>query len=555
MKIRQLKSVIIAAAAVAALASCATGFIEYSDGDYINSYYEITDSESSWNINGLFPDEVYVKTPTQSFNSYYQFQLFHGKIFYKGFEGGAPEDWTILKRTGLPRNFFEGGFTDTERIISISADSNQLVALSEEGIFYNMMFTSGLSYSDFTWYQKKGWPVKTELRIDETVAGMRCWALGRRGKEVLWYEDINGNQHHYGTIGIDTYCFLMDDGQEIRYSDPGLPSDFSHNILGPERGRFIADSLSASASTVFLINSAGEMYTRLVDFDTVGSDPMFFKYTYDPDYRDERPGSDYDTNFNYWVLPAESWKKQPAIRLTGAAALSPFITVLQNGQGNYARELRVAGLNPAGEPGFFYKSIDGERWMFRKAPFDLGGHLYETADNVNTEGARGRSPDRSMAGRLIGAGVDESEIVLRVDGFNLYEGSGKLTVCRGSEELAMDFHPVEMWYYLKRRSPGRDGSPKLFMVTLDLPEGELERKSPAFRRILEELFLPYDLETFAFYRRGHRRLSSSELRRQGFRSSRYALLRRSRAAESHPGYGEAPVPDRVGPACEAVLFG
>jgi hypothetical protein len=61
---------------------------------------------------------------------------------------------------------------------------------------------------------------------------------------------------------VTTYA-LLEDGQEICYADPGLPSDFSRSYIGPERGAFKAVSLSASASTMFVINEAGEMWTYL----------------------------------------------------------------------------------------------------------------------------------------------------------------------------------------------------------------------------------------------------------------------------------------------------
>ncbi|MBI9105458.1 MAG: hypothetical protein JEZ04_01865 [Spirochaetales bacterium] len=478
------------------ISSCATGVIDYSTAEESERFRRILGEEAEYNYNGLFPDEIFIKTKTQTFNSYYAFQLYNGKIFYKGIDR-APSDWTILERTGLPRNFLEIGFIKPERITEISADSNELAALSDEGVFYHMMLTGGLSYSAFNWKQKQGWPEKTDLILDETVRNMRAWALGRRGSEVLWYEDVNGNQHHYGTIGIENRYFLLEDGQEIRMSDSGLPSDFSHNFLGPERGRFIAESISVSGNTIFLINAAGEMYTRLVDFDTVGSDPMFFKYTYNRNYKDARPGSDYDTNFNYWALPAEDWRSQPEIRLLGEAAITDCITIAQNGEGNAARELRVAGLNPAGDPGYYYKQVFDEKWLFKEAPLEIAGRLLSSKTGDERSRLRGPSPDKDYFGRLWRSGRMIEDIELSLKGFNIFEGSCTLTVSRGTEALDIIFHPVEMWYFMKRKSPGRDGSPKLFMVTLDIPEEDISELSPSFQDDINEYFSAYDLETFS----------------------------------------------------------
>jgi hypothetical protein len=163
---------------------------------------------------------------------------------------------------------------------------------------------------------------------------------------------------------------LLEDGQEIAYADPGLPSDFSRNFIGPERGTFKALSLSASASTLFVINEAEEMYTRMADFDISGGDPMFFKYTYIP-YKSDLPGTNYFTNLTEWALPSEDWRKQPPIPLSKGAAITHRITILQNGQGNAARELRVAGWNGNGETGYWTKAIFADTWEFKTAPLSL----------------------------------------------------------------------------------------------------------------------------------------------------------------------------------------
>ena len=41
----------------------------------------------------------------------------------------------------------------------------------------------------------------------------------------------------------------------------------------PRKNQFVAASLSASASTIFVIDAAGNSFTRLADFDTTGHNP------------------------------------------------------------------------------------------------------------------------------------------------------------------------------------------------------------------------------------------------------------------------------------------
>jgi hypothetical protein len=64
---------------------------------------------SATDINGIFPEQIFIKTPTQTFNRDYQFCLVDGLIYYKSLPnakysnpGINEEDWQLLKETGLP---------------------------------------------------------------------------------------------------------------------------------------------------------------------------------------------------------------------------------------------------------------------------------------------------------------------------------------------------------------------------------------------------------------------------------------------------------------------
>ena len=62
---------------------------------------------------------------------------------------------------------------------------------------------------------------------------------------------------------------------------PVAANDDSYEIGGPLGGRFQADSLSAAGSTTFVMNKYGDMYTRTFDFDSSGSDSIFFRYSWE----------------------------------------------------------------------------------------------------------------------------------------------------------------------------------------------------------------------------------------------------------------------------------
>lgn len=450
------------------------------------------------NVNGKFPDSIYIKTSTQTFNDTYFFILSDNRIWYKSIDpsGDIPE-WTRFRSTGLPSARFKKDFVKPAAIVCISADANELQAISDTGRIYQYVFDPGLMLQDYFWKDHIGWPEAAPLEINALVQGFRSWAVAKRNATVLWSEDRYGNQHHYGTMGIENTYFLCANGQEIRYSDTGLPQDFSHTILGPERGRFIAEALSGSACTIFEINAAGEMYTRLADFDTLGSDPLF-RYTYRArDYG--IPGSVYRSNYTPWGLPAEDWKKEPAIPISGEARLTRFITILQNGHGNAARELRVAGLDSSGRVGYYFKGIADDEWGFREAPLVLSESDFLDRDAVAKGTApRGKSPEAQYFGSVWKADVPFSDMTLTIPNFTLNEGSSNLIVSRKGESATFILHSVDGWSYFRHYDPGRDGTPKLMMVTIEVPEGALEGVSPEFRAVLTELFAKYDREAFTF---------------------------------------------------------
>jgi hypothetical protein len=452
---------------------------------------------SGEDINGVFPEAVYIKTRTQTFNAYHYYLIKDGLIWYKSIDGvKGPSEWTLFEKTGLPHNKWKWDFSKPKRIVNISADADELVALSEEGGFYRFCLDRILARETDVWLDRQGWPVEEQLFLDGRTVKNTAWALGKRNNQVLYYEDPFGNQHHNGTMEISTTYILLEDGQEISYADTGLPCDFSRNYLGPERGAFKAISLSASASTMFVINEAGEMYTRIADFDIVGADPMFFKYTYIP-YKSDLPGSNYFSNFTEWGLPSEDWRPQPRIPLRGEAAFSRFITILQNGQGNGARELRVAGLNEEGSTGYWTKAIFDSEWEFKAAP------LYFPPDallrNQGETGERLQSPDTRLRGYRWNGNEREAELVYEIANFNILEGSCELKIIRGDEICRLTLHPVELWTYQKRDYlPGRKGPPKMFFVTLDIDTAAFDGLSEEFTNYLNEQYAKKDKALFQY---------------------------------------------------------
>jgi len=449
-------------------------------------------TESIDGVNGPFPDKVYIKTATQTFNKDYQFCLSDGKIFYKGRNPGkGPEDWELLE-TGLPYSKI-ARFKTPKRIIALAGDVDSILAMDEDGKVYEYYFERTTIRRHITWYHVMGFPTKGQLALNRTTGKTRAWTVGTRRSEVLWYEDIFGNQHHYGSMGIETYYILNDAGDTIRFTDSGLPADLSRSMPLPERGSFIARNISASGSTLFVINDAGEIYTRLIDFDTMGGDPMFFLYTYKNE-KQPYDGTQYITNFTEWGLPNEEWAKQPEIPLSGQARITRHITIFQTGRGNDARELRVGGLSPDGRTGFYFKNLKDAEWQFKEMPMQFAeeSFLDTTLDRTTL-----RRPKQEIAYSGSTTLQDGTELTLSIPDFMMSNGDCTLRITSGGETADIKMYPVEIWSYMYRLDPGMDGTPKLFFVTFSLENLDKQNLSPEFRSVLENLFMDKNLELFS----------------------------------------------------------
>ena len=448
-----------------------------------NETTKLSDRPDKENLNGFLPDKIYIKTLTQTFCKGFEFCLVDGRIYSKTPEN---DNWELFLGKGLPFSKTKK-FLSPKRIVEIAADDDCLFAFDSNGKMYHCYLRKTTSETPMQWINVFGWPDKVQLEQNDLVKNKRSWGMAVRRQEILWYEDIFENQHHYGTMGLETLYFLSENGQEIHFTDSGLPSDFSHSILLPERGSFIAKNISTSGSTIFLINEQGDMFTRLLDFDTVGSDPMFFKYTYNNE-KQKFLGSDYRSNFTPWGLPNEDWKKHPKIQLTGKAKITSAITIFQNGKGNFAREMRVAGISPEGKIGFYKKQLNDKTWAFVEAPLILDESLFlDTNSNPNL--SYGKNNEISYSGKLIIDGKEIKDLQLKIPNFVMSEGFCNLEFIYQNEKSVLTLHPVEMWTYLVRYNPGLDGTSKKFFVTAELPENFFSNiRNPEIKNTLLKIF-------------------------------------------------------------------
>lgn len=422
----------------------------------------LEEQNSCENVNGFFPDSIFIKTKTQTFSFEYDFLLSDGKIYYKK-RNESSEQWKLFQKTGLPFSL-KNEFESPKKIVEIAADADVLYAFSEEGKLFRVYTKKITHYKPFEWIDYFGWPKKLPLYQNSSVKNKKNWTIGSSRKDVLFYEDALGNQHNYGPLGVETITFLCEDGKTLRYCDPACPSDFSHTFKNPENGNFIAENLQASASTFFIISKTGKMYTRLVDYNTVGSNPMLYDYSYNEIYSDLQ-GSDAKSNTTVWFLPNEDWKIQPELPFGSKG--TKFITIIQTGSGNYERELRIAALSPDEKTGFYHKKINDLEWQFTEADFILPKSSFFTKEeNQKTDNSQ------KYSGNLWKNGEKIENSDCKIDDFHFSEGPFTLNFY--NSDFKVNFYFSEIWTLFLRLKPGFEEEPIKYFGTADFSEKNLE---------------------------------------------------------------------------------
>eukprot|EP01027_Heterolobosea_sp_BB2_P008109 GEZU01012038.1.p1 GENE.GEZU01012038.1~~GEZU01012038.1.p1 ORF type:complete len:421 (-),score=126.02 GEZU01012038.1:135-1397(-) len=157
----------------------------------------------------------------------------------------------------------------------------------------------------------------------------------------------------------------------------------------PRRNKFVAEHFATGGSLCCVIDRTGAMYTRMIDYDVNGENPLI-TYSYQ---RGKHDTNKIDNGFYDWVraklgslygevkevvtMPAVDWKEQP--RLPAGCKVDPrTLTVIQTGKGNASRELRIEGINEDEHNGYFYKMLNDDHWQFK--PYT---DLYRIASKIH----------------------------------------------------------------------------------------------------------------------------------------------------------------------------
>jgi hypothetical protein len=451
---------------------------------------------------------VYLKNRQQgiSYENYYG--LKDGKIWIKPNESttGIKGEWKLFNGTGIPSGKDVPSFQHDDKIAEFSTDGTMIVAVSNTGRFYLWQPTI---QKNTTWEEEIGSPFSDALYLPKN----KTWSLGFSVLRAPWkrltpmhdivtyWEDIDGNKTQFGLTA--TIYVVAPDGQKIYFTDTGLPATFNRAFTSPERGAFIIENMSTAASTIFVINETGKMYTRMIDAEIEGGGPAL-KFTYK---RGKRTKDDEIVPIMEAMrsLPLPDWLEQEPISEAlddrmKQAAITRNITILQTGEGNAARELRVQGRNSAGKYGYYFKKIFDPSWSFKITNEHFKNDII--IKNYLQEARKGRTLDKTYAGRLKQIFAPPLHVEL-VD-FYYFSTPATLRVHIKDKQFDMKFHTVDQWG-MNAQEKGHPelvgnpaGEPKLLQGTLEIPEQLLNSKDPDIKKTIDRYFRRFNMVAFAF---------------------------------------------------------
>lgn len=290
--------------------------------------------------------------------------------------------WQRLDGIGLPYNAdLKSRLAPDEKIVEIDVASEIIVAVSNLDRVYlykptdpkrplcweGLLGSPDILANDklFLPHDRRAWAFSCSVR---TKPETRRTDFIDPQEIVSYFSDANGVRFDFGFT--PTIYVLTQDGSKIVYWDTGLPPSFSRGFMVPEGVQGV--SLSAAGSTVFLsaIDEDGKLhfYTRMIDYEINGACPgLKVAYTDIPiEYPDNNPDHSYYLGYGVRKMPLPGWVEH------SVEDILPFVTqqvcIRLTGQGNEARELRIAAQHPEQGWGYYCKSLTESAWQFCPAP-------------------------------------------------------------------------------------------------------------------------------------------------------------------------------------------
>jgi hypothetical protein len=431
-------------------------------------------------------DNVYFKTRHDTFNERYDFAVRQGIIYIKERPNG---NWGKLGGDGIPKDKNGKALTDS-KIMGLTVEYGDGVAVDEKGRFIHSV---GLikDISEIKWQTNWGWPFDQGPGMN-LLEGSKYWTYTNDSMDRnKVYRDQN---KHIFVCMVSSVFALSADGQHIHFCDPWTTSDWGYQAPTPYKGRFICESLAGAASTLFIINKYGDMFTQQTDFDISGGNPAFM-YTYDDD---TKINTDIVENA-MWNLECQRripdvWQMQNKINgnITNLISIHfPLPGEPGSEAGSSDRVMRVEGMNEKGSMGYFEKRLLGSEWTFHAIQGWKNQGKWIVSNDPDEDTSRkdlGAIEEYNLEGEIKNAFGKKT--AAKLEEFSLIAEPALIRISLGNNQwMDLKLHHHFFLRTITRENPGMDGKYVSLSAQIEIPEEYMNSDNTAVRNVLKDYFL------------------------------------------------------------------
>lgn len=419
----------------------------------INGYSLLENSKST----DTLPKRVDLRTTTAGFNRRFEFAIGNGTLYTRVKDS---VQWKVAPQPKCLKGAIE----------NFSVDEDELVAIDASGWIYTM--DNALSSpAIWNWGYAWGPPFWAGQGHKLPQVAPEKWAMSiisPHSDET--FTDIIGKKHYVANSKVTQILCLTGDGSRITLIDPWLPNDYSYEIGGPVNGRFKSVALSCSASTTFVINQYGDMYTRLYDFDISGANGLLHRYSWqDQSNKPEAPNVNaayFDLSYAAIQLPAPDWEKQ--VKIPGK--ITNRISIHATGKGSNSRELRVEGMQGS-QTGYWKKGLTDNAWTFTFTGEALQGELLDNSYHDKANETLAPLSSYSFKGELF-ALFPYATYEFKIDNFD-YAATTRLVTVKIStgETFNLKLHTVDALRQTPR-AVGLNMVPRKYSAAIELDHNQ-----------------------------------------------------------------------------------
>lgn len=382
-------------------------------------------------IAATLPDMVHLRGRVETYNHERYFALRDGTIYTKPNVEvtGADGPWVEL----LVPDCLKGEVTQ------ISADDTVLLALNDARQIYTLDYADGTGPG--AWTRRWGPFFWTDMGA-RLPGDVRDWdtSILHAGRDKYFLDGAGRPQKPWGIL---TVYALRGDGRRITYLDPWLPSDESREVCGPERGTAVMAGLAGSGSTVMVITTTGDVYSRVYEFDISGANTVLLQYSWQDQDGVSEPRIQ---------LPAPDWVHHGRV----PGPVTDRISFRKVSPGTEHRIMRVEGTNANGATGYWQKDTAGGNWQFVATGQALTGRALPLPGPTTAQ-----SEDATFEGLAGGHPA-------RLNGFNPYCSPARLRIELPGGPLDLIVHSVD-GLRQERRARGLDASPRYYRGAIEVP--------------------------------------------------------------------------------------